>query len=98
FEAFNKGKRRGLKYEMVMSNAARKGNRYAPRIYAPHSIQEIMRYGKQRQFRLRFISEQDKEFAVNALANMAHWKPFTELKERLGSKVPNISITYDPVL
>jgi hypothetical protein len=97
-EAFNKGKRRGLKYEMVMSNAARKGNRYAPRIYAPYSIKEVQQYGKRRQYRLRFITEEDKEFAVKALANMADWKPFTEFKERLGSKVPSFSINYDPVL
>jgi hypothetical protein len=97
-DAFKKGKRRGLKYEMVMSNAARKGNRYAPRIYAPYSIKELQQYGKRRQYRLRFISNDDKEFAIKALATMVEWKPFTEFKERLGSRVPNVSITYDPVL
>jgi hypothetical protein len=97
-KAFNKGKRRGLKYEMVMSNAARKGNRYAPRIYAPYSIKELQQAGKRRQYRLRFISDEDKEFAVKELGNMAGWKPFTVFEERLGSRVPNFSITYDPVL
>jgi hypothetical protein len=96
FEDFLRGNRREFKHEPVQASVPERGFRYIPRVYGAHTIEEMAARGK-KQYRLRYLTVEDRDFALETLGNIASWKPFQNAHVREGAKVGRFSIYFDRV-
>jgi HNH endonuclease len=96
FEDSLRGKRRGFKHEQVQASVPERGFRYIPRVYGAHTIEEMAAKGT-KQYRLRYVTVEDRDFALETLAKIDSWKPFQNAQMRGGAKVGRFSIYFDRV-
>ena len=95
FERFCAGEKKSIHLERIQSGAIH-GYRLTPRIFTCHSISEIARNINKQSFILRFVSEEDKRFALRCLSRLdGRSQQFSKGSHQLGSHFPRISIFFD---
>jgi hypothetical protein len=67
----------------------------APRIFAPNSIFEIANSITTQSFILRFVNEEDKQFALQAMRNLGDGQEFKKWTKKPGSHYPTICFFFD---
>jgi hypothetical protein len=97
FERFRGGNKRSLHLERVRSHAANDENRFPPRVYTTHSISEIAENVRDQSFILRYITAEDKYFALRSLSNLDldSKERFSHWRRTLGSRRSTVSVYFD---
>jgi hypothetical protein len=95
FYRYCSGEKGGLHFERVRSSSIRSEYRLAPRIYTSHSISEIARDIEQQSFTIRYLSNSDKRFALNALSKLQPLHCYSKVSHKTGSAKPAICFYFD---
>lgn len=95
FRRYRAGEKGALNFERIRTTVIHNGYRFAPRIFAPHSINEVARNIRKQSFVLRFGSEEDKRFALQSLLNLNVGRQLKKWTHQPGSHYPTICFFFD---
>lgn len=95
FDRYRAGEKRSLHLHRVRSEIIHRGYRLAPRVFTTHSISEIARKINKQSFNLRYLTAEDKNFALRGLSNLGEGRPFRRWAIKAGSHYPAISTYFD---
>ncbi|MBI1913207.1 MAG: hypothetical protein HYS12_00355, partial [Planctomycetes bacterium] len=86
---------KGLNFERIQSDVIRDGYRLAPRIFTQHTIGEIARNINKQSFIIRYVSTEDKQFALNSLSKLEAGPKLNNWSQQRGSYSPTICYFFD---
>jgi hypothetical protein len=93
FSQFLAGKRSRLNHELMQLDPAFLNRyRYPPRVFSRRPIRELKRTSS---LIFRYMSSDDKEFALNQIRNWDRAKPFRDFSQGLGSEFPAFRSYYE---
>ncbi len=95
FDKYRAGEKGVLHFERVRSLAVRDEYRLAPRIFTPHSIDEVANNIRNQSFILRFSSAEDKRFALYSLSKLGDASRLRNWGRMRGSYYPMVSTFFD---
>jgi hypothetical protein len=87
--------KRGLTFERIESGVVHDGYRLPPRVYARRTIYEIEKNFDKEVFYLRYVSDYDKELALDWIGKLHRHCRAQKRSRQLGSHAPTVSIFYD---
>lgn len=92
---YRAGEKGALNFERVRSGVIHDGYRLAPRIFTPHTIRELARNVERQSFILRFVTEEEKHFALQSLLELNDGSQLKRWDESPGSHRPTICYFFD---
>jgi hypothetical protein len=95
FDRYRAGERGALNFERVRTGVIHRGYRLAPRIFAPNSIFEIAKSIKKQAFVLRFVTPEEKTFALQSLSRLSDDRRSNKWARKPGSHYPTICFFFD---
>lgn len=95
FGRYRSGEKGAIHFERVRSGVIHEDYRLAPRIFTPHSIEHVARNVRKQSFVLRFVSEDDKHFALESLPNLNDGSQLKKWAHKPGSRYPTICFFFD---
>jgi hypothetical protein len=95
FERYCAGEKGTLHFERVQSGVIYEGCRLAPRLFSRHSIQEIAQDINEQSFILRFVTEEDKRFALRCLSKLDDGRQLRGWLHKPGSHTPTVCCFFD---
>ncbi len=95
FGRYRDGAKSAINFEFVRPGVIYNGYRFAPRIYASDSINEVARNIRKKSFVLRFSSEEDKHFVLQSLPNLYDGSQLKKLTYKSCSYSPAICLFFD---
>jgi hypothetical protein len=95
FDRYRMGEKGFLHFERIQSGMIYDGCRLPPRIFANCSIYEIARKINEQSFILRFVSEEDKRFALNSLSKLDDGRQVKSWCHTPGSHTPSICCSFN---
>lgn len=95
FQKFKSGKKRKIHFERVRSDIISRDCRFPPRVFTRKSISDLAKKIENQSFILRYMTPEDKNFALRCLDSL-DGRPFVnQWKKKKGSKSPAIAHFFD---
>lgn len=95
FDRYRRGEKGVLHFERVRSGVVHDDCRLAPRIFVRTSINEVAHNIQKQSFILRFMSQEDKRFALHSLSDLGDGRDINKWSHTPGSHHPTISFFFD---
>src|SRR5579862_487893 len=88
-------KRTAIHLRRVESGVIQGHHRLAPRFFTPHTIFEIAKRDRKSSFILRYLDDNDKEFALESAMIVGIEREAKGWRQMLGSQLPTIGVSFD---
>jgi hypothetical protein len=95
FKRLENRERDSIQLEKCESSVLKAGYRLAPRLYAHRTVQQIAKKIDKEKFYLRYATDEDKNFALDALSKLHRQRPSQSYSELRGSHTPTICFFFD---
>jgi hypothetical protein len=95
FQRYENHERDSIQFERCESSVLKAGYRLAPRLYAHRTIQQIAKRTDKEKFYLHYATDEDKNFALDALSKLHRQRRSQKFTEFQGSHTPTICFFFD---